>query len=103
MLYLSALLILLLLGAAGLLVWQVQRDFFLALEAEYTRQLSRDPGYRKRLKIRRRPWQWHARRWPRQARRWIKVPLRAAAGALGVRRPEGHGRQSAGEVRRDPD
>ena len=84
--YLAFVTAIVLLASAGLLVWQVQRDFFAALEAEYDRQLSRDPAYRKRMKASRRPLGEKARRQLRRGLRRLKAPFYLLAAVLGVKR-----------------
>ena len=75
-----------LLCVAAYVVWRVVRDFFSALEAEYDFQLSRDPEYKKRRRVRRKPLRQRALRVVRRSIFRIKRPLYLLAVSLGVKR-----------------
>lgn len=78
--------LIILLCLAGYVVWRVVRDFFAALEAEYDFQLSRDPEYKKRRRVRRKPLGQRASRLVRRGAFLIKRPLYLLAVSLGVKR-----------------
>ena len=71
---------------AGYLLWRVKQDFFGALVAEYDHQLSRDPEYKKRRRVRRQPLREKAKRLARRSLFRIKRPLYLLAVAMGVKR-----------------
>lgn len=75
-----------LLGIAAVLFWRVTQAFFAALEAEYDFQLSRDPEYKKRRRIRRKPLRDRIKRMARRGLFQVKRPLYQLAVTLGVKR-----------------
>lgn len=73
-------------SVAGVFLWQVTQHFFTALEAEYDFQLSRDPEYKKRRRVRRKPLGQKIVRLARRGAYQVKRPLYNLAVALGVKR-----------------
>ncbi len=73
-------------GAAAFLLWQVQRDFFTAVKAEYAEQFSRDPDYKKQMRQRARPRGERLKRSLRKLLFQAKRPIYLLARAIGARR-----------------